>query len=72
VGPVTTYSYDAAGNLISTTSPPPLGEGQGEGGNVTTYGYNALGQETSVSEPNPMTGAADGRPRPSATTWPAT
>ena len=45
-GPVTTYTYDLAGNMTSETDPL---------GNVTTYGYDADGNQTSVSEPSPTT-----------------
>ena len=51
VGPVTTYSYDADGDLLSVTDPLH---------NVTTYSYDYLGRKTSETAPNPTTGAAAG------------
>ena len=51
MGNTTTFAYNAAGNEVSTTSPLPLGEGQGEGGTTTTYGYNRNGQLDATVDP---------------------
>lgn len=45
-GPSTTYTYNAEGDVTSTTDPL---------GNTTSYQYNYSGQKTLVTQPNPGT-----------------
>ena len=49
LGNTTDFDYDANGNLTSTTSPRPLGEGQGEGAR-TVFAYDAANRKTSVTD----------------------
>ena len=47
--PLTSYAYDAAGNLTSTTDPLA---------HTTSYAYDALNRKTTMTQPDPVTGVA--------------
>jgi uncharacterized protein RhaS with RHS repeats len=48
MGNVTTNTYDAHGNLLTTTTPSPDGT---TAGSTTTFGYDAKGELTLTCSP---------------------